>query len=419
MAKTKVKIEDIKVGNRVRDDYGDIEELAVSIQRYGLFHPILVDKDMKLVAGERRLKAHVVLGLEEIEVRPFEDVDELTKREIEIEENIKRKDFNWQEEVKAKKEVDTIKRKLYGSSVKGHGGGWSLDDTAKSLGESTGTTSQDIKLAKAIEEFPELSKEKNKSTAWKRYLRLKERALTGHLARIVKDVDVDKCLVLGNSAKEMKKLKDGFADLLFTDPPFAIGLDDGKMSEAWGGKDGIYKDDKYDVMDDLEKVIKESYRVLKNDRHIYVFFGIQHYFKVREMLEEVGFNVNPVPIVWNKVSGGIGGSPFSYSNAYIVGFFGMKGRRELAKSGQSNVFTIPRVPPQKKHHPAQMPGSFVRKLIEQSSLPGEMVIDPYAGSGEVLVSALETGRRCWGCEMGKDHYNKALVYVRDVMKGNE
>ena len=61
----KVKPSDIVIKNeRFRQDFGDVESLAVSIQRYGLFHPIIIQKStMELVAGERRLKAHLMLNL--------------------------------------------------------------------------------------------------------------------------------------------------------------------------------------------------------------------------------------------------------------------------------------------------------------------------------------------------------------------
>ena len=69
----KIKIKDIKVDSRFRDDYGDIESLSVSIQRYGLLHPIVLGEGNILVAGERRLKAHEILGKEEIELEIEED----------------------------------------------------------------------------------------------------------------------------------------------------------------------------------------------------------------------------------------------------------------------------------------------------------------------------------------------------------
>ena len=94
---TKIKIDDINVGERVRADYGDISALATSIQRYGLLHPIVIDEKNNLIAGERRLKAHVKLGKKEIEVKRFSELSDIDKKEIELEENKQRKTLEWQE----------------------------------------------------------------------------------------------------------------------------------------------------------------------------------------------------------------------------------------------------------------------------------------------------------------------------------
>jgi len=413
----KVKVEDVKIANeRFREDYGEIEELAVSIQRYGLLHPIVVDDQLNLIAGERRLKAHRLLGITEIEVKQLKDLSTLEKRQIEIEENLKRKDFTWQEDVKAKKEIDNIMRELYGSAIKGHGGGWSIRDTADSTGDSIGTISRDIHLAEAMEEFPQLAKEASKDAAWKLYNKMKERLYTDELAARVK-IEIDtKCLVNGDSKVEMKRLKTASVDLVFTDPPFAIALDKGfKSADAWAGK--VYDDELQHVMDTISLVVKECYRVLKDDRHMYLWFAVQHYEYVYKMLTDVGFLVNPVPCVWIKTGGGgAGGSEYAYASNYELFFLCMKGRRPLNKLGQSNVWIEPRVAPQRKIHPTEKPTALIRKIIEQSSQAGELVIDPFAGSSSTLVAAFECNRQAFGIELDKEYYSQGVLKIEKMMK---
>jgi len=405
----KVAIDQIKIKEeRFREDYGAVEELAVSIQKYGLLHPIVVDAEFNLVAGERRLKAHQALGLKEIEVKQLTEMTPLERREIEMEENLRRKNFNWQEETKAFREIDQIKREMYGSGTKGHGGGWSQRDTAESVGASTGTISRDIRLAAALEEFPELEKEQTKDAAWKKYQRMKERSVVAELSSRVQVVVDTSCIVHGDSTGEMKKLADESVDLVFTDPPFGIGLDKGmKSEEAWGGK--VYDDDPQHVLNTISLVTKECFRVLKNDRHMYFWFGIQHYEYVFNMLTEIGFNVGTVPCVWSKKGGGVGGSEYAYASNYEVCFLAMKGRRPLVRVGLGNVWDEPRIPPQRKVHPTEKPTSLIRRCIEQSSNIGELVIDPFAGSGSTLIAGLETRRRVWGCELNKEYYGQIIV----------
>ena len=57
-----VPIASITVGQRIRQDFGDIDALAASIAELGLLHPVVIDRHYKLLAGERRLRAAVKLG---------------------------------------------------------------------------------------------------------------------------------------------------------------------------------------------------------------------------------------------------------------------------------------------------------------------------------------------------------------------
>ncbi len=63
----KIKIKDIKIGKRVREDFGDIKELSNNIKQNGMIVPIVIDKNNKLVDGERRIKAYKLLKKKEIE----------------------------------------------------------------------------------------------------------------------------------------------------------------------------------------------------------------------------------------------------------------------------------------------------------------------------------------------------------------
>ncbi len=84
----------VKVGDRRREDYGDIDALAASIAEHGLLHPIVVDADDNLVAGGRRLRAVEQLGWLSIPVTRLGDLADKQLREIELEENLRRKDLS-------------------------------------------------------------------------------------------------------------------------------------------------------------------------------------------------------------------------------------------------------------------------------------------------------------------------------------
>lgn len=93
-----LKIKDIKVSKkRIRQDVGDLTTLKKSLKKHGLLNPISVSAKGELVAGFRRLQAAREMGWTEIEanvVNPQNDIDLL---EMEMEENIVRKEFSQTE----------------------------------------------------------------------------------------------------------------------------------------------------------------------------------------------------------------------------------------------------------------------------------------------------------------------------------
>lgn len=88
-----VDIDKIAVGDRIRKDFGDIEELADDIRENGLINPPVVNKEYVLLAGERRLRACKLLGWPQIEVRMMDTRDAEHDLDVEISENECRKEF--------------------------------------------------------------------------------------------------------------------------------------------------------------------------------------------------------------------------------------------------------------------------------------------------------------------------------------
>lgn len=94
MTTGKIAIDQIKIGERVRKDLGETTDLMVSMNRVGLLHPIVLDKDHNLISGWRRLQVAKILEWDEV---PFvvadSVVDALTYLIAERDENSCRKDF--------------------------------------------------------------------------------------------------------------------------------------------------------------------------------------------------------------------------------------------------------------------------------------------------------------------------------------
>ena len=92
-----VNIDDIQIKKRVRKDLGDLSALMDSLRLYGLLNPITITRDYELVAGERRLQAAKQLGWTNINATMIDNMDEIEKLEMELEENNQRKEFTKEE----------------------------------------------------------------------------------------------------------------------------------------------------------------------------------------------------------------------------------------------------------------------------------------------------------------------------------
>lgn len=408
-----MKISDINIGERVRSDYGDISALANSIQRYGLLHPVVIDDKNNLVAGERRLKAHVKLGKKEIEVRKFSELSDVDRKEIELEENIQRKELDWQELVLAKLALHELRQQLYGPRT-GHTGGegWGQGDTALALDMSEGSISQDLKLARAIRNFPELKKEKTKSNAFKKYKHMESVLMRQELNKR-RTRDVTPNIIHGLAEVETKKWADESFDFFVTDPPFGENLDkmEGKGPSV---KDVEYSDDPHEIMEIIRKVCKELYRALRPDRHMIMAFSMTHYEEVKGFLTDAGFKVDPTPLIWNKTSGSSPANGDYFPYAYEPAFWCMKGKRGL-NSTACNVFTVKRVPVANKIHPLERPQELMEAWVEAVSFPGEKGGDPFGGSGSLMEACMTLGRECVIIEKGEAEY-EAIVDRYEELK---
>lgn len=449
-----IKIADVQVGNRYRKDMKDIDALAASLAKFGQIQPIVIDENNRLIAGERRLTAAKSLGWDEIGFVLKEDLDDLGKKEVEIEENLRRESFEWWEEVLALEEVYNIKRGKYGSAVQGvkGGTGFGLKQASTELDKSIGSISMDLQLAAGLREFPELIDETSKTAAFKRFKRLKEKALREEIARRAQggsEAILDKLSAAPSetptespqeTAPKPKGIRTGFkgygivyqgdaelvtrhlpdhsVDVLIADPPYALGL--GSATGKTSGKrlaqheGALYDDDPFEVMNKLALVFSECTRVLKNTGHAYIFFHHNWYHEMYEMLcrcfhDKPGEReiVHSQPIIWSKNTSGIGDPNERWVPSYEPCFFINRGR-PMATPQAFNVLSVATVPRNKKRHPTEKPTDLLRRLINASAVRGEVVYDPFAGSGSTLVAAVEVGCRFVGCELDETYYHRIV-----------
>ena len=160
------------------------------------------------------------------------------------------------------------------------------------------------------------------------------------------------------------------------------------------------------------------FRVLKPRGHIYMFFCNEMYPVLMKVLQDTGFIMSPVPVIWDK---GRTTGPFmgyTYTASYEPVLFGHKPPRKKRLADPCRDIIVEKiVSSDKKLHPFEKPQGLLRYFIRQSTNMGGLILDPFAGSGATLIAAKAEGRMGIGFEIDGDNFRKAQKRLLGV--GNE
>jgi len=194
-------------------------------------------------------------------------------------------------------------------------------------------------------------------------------------------------------------------DLILTDPPY-----ESLEKHRRVGTTTRLTADWFPVISNeaLAAVIAGLYRILKPDRHCYVFCDWETAWRcVAGTASAVGFKVW-TPIVWDKVAMGMG---YHYRSRYELVMFLEKGKRKLADLGEPNVQAFKRV---RGGYPTEKPVAFGELLVRQSTQDGELILDPFMGSGAFGEAVVRQGRRFHGVDVKGDAVELAGERMRKV-----
>lgn len=239
----------------------------------------------------------------------------------------------------------------------------------------------------------------------------------------------------------MKHIPDNTIDLVITDPPFAIEFKAKRnnyhrtQSRVIEGYNEIPKEEYYNF---TLKWMKEVYRVLKDSGSMYVFSGWNNLKDILIAIDEIGF-ITVNHIIWKYQFGVVTKRRFVTSHYHCLyvckndekrKFFPYSryGKDEDDKDGGSlhykdkeDVWTIKReywTGDQKT--PTKLPAELIKKILMYSSEEGDVVLDPFLGSGQVAVVSKMLGRKYIGFEIVKKYYEFAKERIeRDVYRIKE
>jgi len=431
-----IKIDKIKIGTRARKDLGDIPSLAKSIlSTKGLqFNDVVIDTDYTLIAGERRLRAYTLLSNGDVEVweehTPTEEEknfflsipclvkkrDELKEEDylrFELLENLSRKDFLWHELAGLVESFHNLCQRQYGKATSGAAKtGWSIRDTAKELGMNPADVVHYIKLSKGLQTSPGLKDIKQRSKALTKLKRLEIQDIANWLELDAYE-EADIKLVIGDSKEVLKTIPDESVDLIITDPPWGIELEDIVHQERELTYTQYDKD--YNTMDTLE-VLMECYSKIKPNCGIYMFYSAfpEKVIEGQKFLTAVWFLIERIPLIWYKkhILSHNSGETRHYLNYECI-LYGWKGERPMLEKTSRNVFEH-QVPYQNRIHSAEKPVSLLSELILLNTQENAFVLDPFGGSCNVADACKALRRKCLVVEKEEELVKMATMRLRGL-----
>ena len=215
----------------------------------------------------------------------------------------------------------------------------------------------------------------------------------------------------------LQSLGKNSVDLVLTDPPYAVSRKTGFSSVKNGVQRFAVSMDfgEWDHQQiDLAVLAQETYRVLRRGGTAIVWYDLWKTSHLYDIMEDAGFKMLRL-IVWNKTNPVPLNSRCTYlSNSREMAVVGVKGGSPtFNNSYDSGDYTYP-IPRHggKRIHPTQKPLELFRELVRKHSNPGDLVIDPFLGSGTTAVAALQEGRAFAGCDIDESYTQAAKTRMR-------
>lgn len=222
-------------------------------------------------------------------------------------------------------------------------------------------------------------------------------------------VTIGPCTLIHGDALDILPDLRGAADLIVSDPPYRL-TSGGTGSGAMGGK---FDDEVYDNTGLLMDIVAWSemggpmFRALARNGDAYIMCEDKNMFAAHAAFLGAGFSYHGL-LSWDKISPSR--SRFYMKHQEFTLFLWKGKARDIANGGDKRGQTFPR--PKDAVHPTQKPVALMAMYIRNSSQPGQVVLDPFMGSGTTLVAAVQEGRRAIGIEKDEAHFEAACARVQ-------
>lgn len=235
-------------------------------------------------------------------------------------------------------------------------------------------------------------------------------------------------IIIGDALIEIGKISTGSVDLIVADPPYNLGKD-------YGNNHDIQGFDEY--LSFSRSWLRQAYRILKPTGTLYVFMGFRFISYLYDILDrELQMFFNSW-IVWHYTQGIGKTKGFSPRHDDILMFTKSKDfkfnldnvripqkyyreRNNMRGANPGDVWKFSHVHycnGNRQDHPTQKPEGLIERMVLASSDEGDLVVDPFSGSGTTLRVCQQLGRKAIGIEINPDYVNMTKDRLHATFKG--
>ena len=365
-----------------------ILQLRSSLREFGFVNPIIVDKDLNIIAGHGRVLAAKAEGLSEVPCVFAEHLTDAQKRAYILADNRLALNAGWDEELLAF-EFGELKDLGFDLELTGFG----LDEIEKLFAaDGKEVQDDDFDLTAALEQAAFV--------------------LPGDVWTLGRHR-----LICGDAthADTVKKLMDGRkANLVLTDPPYNVGFE---SSSGLKIKNDSQKSEQfYNFLLSAFRSIADN---LESGGSAYIFHADTEGENFRRAFREAGFHLSGT-CIWVKDSFVMGRSPYQWQHEPILyGWLKTGAPKWYAGRSEATIWNFAK-PRKNSDHPTSKPLELLAYPIKNSSQANGIVLDPFGGSGSTLIACEQADRICNMLELDEKYASVILRrYAEFKQNGGE
>ena len=361
-----------------------VNKLRASLREFGFVNPVIVDRDLNVIAGHGRILAAKEEKIPEVPCVYVDYLTEAQKKAYILADNRMAMDAGWDEEL-LRVEIEALQAEAFDVSLTGFDEN-EITDLFKDT-DGTGAEDDDFDLSEALEKAAFVER----GDVW----------TVGRHRLMCGDATVE---------EDVLKLMDGKkANLILTDPPYGVSF---QSSDGLSIQNDSIKGEEFYQF--LLASMQNMVSVLEPGGAAYVFHADTEGLNFRRAFVDAGLHLAGC-CIWVKNSLVLGRSDYQWQHEPVLYGFLKNGKHSwYSDRKQTTIWNFDK-PKRNKNHPTSKPLDLLAYPIGNSTQANAIVLDTFGGSGSTLMACEQTNRIC--CTMELDEKYASVILRRYVEDG--